>query len=39
MRAAFSMGAFVNEVITVISFRTLVVLRVRNMVAVMREYR
>lgn len=39
IRVAFSIGVFVHEVIIVDSFRVLVVLRVRNVVMVIREYR
>ena len=39
MRVAFSMGVFVQDVISVGRFRVFVVLRVRNTVVVIREYR
>lgn len=39
IRVAFSIGVFVHEVIIVASFRVLVVLSVRNVVIVIREYR
>ena len=39
MRAVFSTGAFVREVIIVDSFRVLVVFRVRDTVVVIRVYR
>lgn len=39
IRVAFNIGAFVHEVIIVDSFRALVVLSMRNVVMVVREYR
>lgn len=39
IRVVFSMGVFVHEVISVDSFRVLVVLRVRNTVVVINVYR
>ena len=39
MRVAFSAGDFVHDVISVVSFRALVELRVRNTAAVIRVYR
>ena len=39
MKVAFRVGIFVHEVIIVDSFRALVLVRVRNTVVVIREYR
>jgi len=39
IRVALSMGIFVQEIIIVDSFRVLVMLKVRKMVDVIREYR
>ena len=39
MRVAFSVGDFVQDVISVVSFRVLVELRVRNTAVVVRTYK